>query len=106
MLECLIITIAIVYGYDVVRFVPELTSRIISRFTGLPVTAANVKLPKLLECSLCATFWSTLIILLIISPNLCWLSIFYSFATKYIYYTFQIVDKALSKLFIYLEKKL
>lgn len=98
---CLIVTISIVYIYDWVEFprtlIQYLTSIILKR------EVRDIRIPKLLECSLCITTWVTLIILLFTKPEYCYLSLLYGFSTKYILYIIQTIDNFLSLLFVGLD---
>lgn len=101
---CFIISCAIVYIYDFVEFPKNLFKTFCSRI--LNKTVNSVRLPKLLECSLCATTWITLIILLIFEPKFCYLALVYGFSTKYILYTIQIVDNLLTFLLLTIDTTL
>lgn len=99
---CLIVTISIVYIYDWVEFPRTL----IQHFTSIILKrdVKEVRIPKLLECSLCASTWITLIILLFIKPEYCYVCLLYGFSTKYILYAIQTIDNLLSLIFLSLEK--
>lgn len=102
----IIITFAIVYIYDIVNFPKEFVARLLTIILKKEVKPLNVKLPKILECSLCATTWVTLILLLIFSPKLCWLSLVFGWSTKHIYSFITIIDKILETIAIKIESKL
>jgi hypothetical protein len=101
---CLIVTIAIVWGIGYLDFPHTFVARILTLIRGKEVTPDRIKLPKLLCCHLCCTFWCTLVILLIMSPHLCWFSMIFAFSTKYILYAIQLLDRVLTKVFILLER--
>lgn len=94
---CLIITAAIVYGYDYLSFPRTFAARIMSLIRGKEVTPDRIQLPKLLECSLCMSNWMTLIILLIMNWKLCWMCLVFSYLTKPILYIYNIIDLIVDK---------
>lgn len=98
---CLIVTISIVYIYDWVEFPRTFLQHITSLI--LKKDVKEVRLPKLLKCSLCASTWITLIILLFIKPEYFYVCLLYGFFTKYILYAIQTIDNLLSLIFISLE---
>lgn len=101
---CLIISFSFVYVYDVVQFPKEITSKILSRLFKKNIYPTSIKLPKIFECSLCATTWTTLILLLIFSPSYCWLCFLFGWITKHIYSLFYLIDKFIEKLINELEQ--
>jgi len=101
---CLIVTVAIVWGIGYLDFPHTFVARILTLIRGKEVTPDRVKLPKLFECPLCCTMWCTLVILLIMSPHLCWFSIIFAFSTKYILYAIQLIDRLLTKIFILFDR--
>lgn len=56
----LYIAFIVVMAYDYLDFFREILSRIYSVILHRKVSVDAVKLPKILECSFCATFWLTL----------------------------------------------
>lgn len=101
---CLIVmfSITVIWGYlDVPN---EIASKIMNFFTGGKIKRVELKKP--IGCTLCMTFWSTLVILLIMSPKWCWMSLLYALGTKYTLYIIELVDRALVKLFVKLENLL
>lgn len=56
----LYITFIVVMVYDYLDFFREFLSRFYSVILHRKVSVDSIKLPKILECSLCATFWLTL----------------------------------------------
>lgn len=107
LLLCLIITSCIVYIYDYVAFPRNFLARIYSIFTGKNISLDRIKLPKLLECSLCASTWSTLIILLIFNWKLAPMCFVYGWSSIHILLLMNILNniitKILSKLYEFTE---
>ena len=101
---CIIVTVIIVWGIGYLDFPHTFVARILSFIRGKEVTPDRIKLPKICECSLCCTQWTTLLILLIMSPHLWWCSMIFAFSTKYILYAIQLLDKLLVKVFMLLER--
>lgn len=89
---CLIVAASIVYVYDFVGFPRQFVARLYTIFTGKEITLDRIKLPKLVECSLCATQWSTLILLAIFNWKLIPLSFVFGWSTKHILTLFSIID--------------
>lgn len=100
-LTAFLITVIIVYVLDWVEFPKTFLSRLSSIILKREVK--EVRLPKLLECSLCLSTWVTLIFYLFTDPNIWYLSLVHGFSTKYILYSVQLIDQILSLLFITLE---
>lgn len=96
---CLIIAFSIVYITDWVGFWRTATSRILSLIRGKEITVDRVKLPYILECSLCQTNWVTLIVLLFMNWKLCWMCLVFSYLTKPILYLFNIIDMIIDKIY-------
>lgn len=99
---CWIITFCIVMIYGYFDAPNQIASQIMARLTKGKIKRVILKKPW--GCQTCMCFWITLLILLIISPHLCWMSIIYAFSVKFILYLIQLLDKLLTKLFIRLEK--
>lgn len=95
LLANIIITICIVYIWDVVEFPQSLLSQLLH----IRVTV----LRKPWGCSLCMTTWITLIMFLIFNWKLAPVALLLGWSTKYIHYTFNLVDRILTKIFIWLE---
>lgn len=68
-LNLIIINLCIVYAYDIVNFPRNLMSNGLSIILHRYISPNLIKLPKVLECSLCATMWSSLIYLCIAYVN-------------------------------------
>lgn len=101
---CLIVTICIVIIWGFLDAPNEIASQIMSWVTNGKISRVELKKP--FGCMMCMTFWITLIILLILAPGLCWMSLIYALSTKYILYIIELIDKALVKFFIWIESKL
>lgn len=99
-----IVTVSIVYIYDVAQFPRNFISTILTRIFKRDIY--EVKLPKLLECSLCITTWFTLGLLLFTAPQYWYLSLLCGWSTKYVLYVFTICDEFLSLLFKSIESLL
>lgn len=99
---CLIIAVCIVYCTDVLQVLNSIGSEIARIVTKNRITDIQFK-AKLLNCSLCQTFWITLIILLCTHPKYCYLSLLYAYLTPYILYLLQLIDNILTLLFLSLE---
>lgn len=99
-----LIAVSIVFVYDWVDFPHNFVARILSFIYKKPFYPDKVYLPKIFECSLCATFWTTLITILCIDYHYAFLSILAAFSTKYIYYTIKVLDTLISHLFALLER--
>lgn len=100
-LICWIITGCIVMIWDYFDAPNQIASQIMARLTKGKIKRVILKKPW--GCSTCQSFYITLLVLLIISPQLCWMCLIYAFSTKYILYTLQLIDKLLVKVFIRLE---
>lgn len=98
------ITFTIVFAYDWVDFPHNFVARILSFFWKKDIDSNRIKLPKIFECSLCATFWISLITLLCVAPKYAFFAIVAAFSTKYIYYTIKVFDALISKIFALLER--
>lgn len=66
----------------------------------------HIQLRKPFGCQICMTFWITLFILLIIQPQLWWMSFVLAYLSKYLYFIIDIIDKLLMKIFIIIDNKL
>lgn len=98
LLICLIVTSCIVYIYDYVAFPRNFLARIYSIFTGKEISLDRIKLPKLLECSLCASTWTTLIILLIFNWKLAPMCLVYGWSTVHILSIMNIFNNMITKI--------
>lgn len=104
LIYCLILTTSIVYIYDFLNFPREFLARIYSIILKEEVDPARIKLPKLLECSLCASNWSTLILLLIFNWKLAPFCLLFSWSTRPIYQIINILDKLIHNILAAIEK--
>ena len=100
-MNLLLITFIIVMIYDYAEFPAEFLSRFYSLIFKQKISKYAVKLPKLLGCSFCTTFWTTLLfqfltggasIIVMLSLSLCC-----AFLSKPILYLITIIDKLFSK---------
>lgn len=103
-LACLIIAVSFVIIIDYLDAPNDIAGTIMGLITNGKIT--HVRLKKPFGCSLCMTFWTTLILLLIVNPLMCWLSLIYAISTKYIFYLINLVDLIICKSFIYIENKI
>lgn len=90
---CLILAASIVYVWDYVNFPRNFLARLYSIIFKQNISPEYVKLPYLLQCSLCAVTWSTLILLLIFNWKLAPLCLVFGWSTKYFLKIFDLVDK-------------
>ena len=97
-----IITCSIVYITDVLNFPDNLATEITRMISG-KVKYVHLK-PKILNCSLCQSFWINLIVLLILTPQFVYFALIWAALTKYILYSFQLIDLALTRVFDILIK--
>ena len=97
-----IITCAIVYITDVLNFQDNFATEITRMITG-KVKYVHLK-PKILNCSLCQSFWINLIILLILSPQFVYFALIWAAITKYILYAYQLIDLTITRIFDILFK--
>lgn len=97
-----IITCAIVYITDVLNFPDNFATEITRMITG-KVKYVHLT-PKILNCSLCQSFWINFIILLILSPQFVYFALIWASITKYILYAYQLIDLMLTKIFDILIK--
>lgn len=108
MINIVIITFLIVSAYDMLNFPRELLSRIYSLVFRRYISPSDVKLPKLLDCSLCMTFWSTLIYQLFFTEGMLLekaaISMLMALSTPYIYSGLGLVNNAIRLLISYAEK--
>lgn len=102
LLICFIIAVCIVYVTDVLNAINSIGSEVARIVTRNRVTDIQFK-AKILNCSLCQTFWCTLVVLLCTSPKYCFMSLVYAFITPYILYSLQLVDNILTTIFLSLE---
>ncbi len=107
----ILITFIITYVIDVVGFIPNLFAQILSFIFKKQITPDKIKLPYILQCSLCCTTWSVLLYLLITHPisfNLIILYIAVSlvagYSTTYITILINLINKFLINFFCRLEK--
>lgn len=110
-LNLIIINLCIVYAYDIVNFPRNLVSKALTIILHRDVSPSIVKLPKLLECSLCATMWSSLLYLVI-----CYVDSFDSFMvamglaclnsylTTYTNYLFNLSNKLITTILVLIER--
>lgn len=99
-LQCLIIVICIVYIYHI-----DAPNQLFSAFCSLFLKKdIYLALKKPFGCPFCMSFWISLILLLIFSPQYWYLSLIFAFSTTYIDYSITIIEKLLNKLFVLLEK--
>lgn len=96
---CLVITASIVYGYDVLAFPRTFAARILSIVSGKEITPNRIKLPKLFECSLCASNWLCLIVLLILNWKLAPMCLIFAYMTKPILYLYNLLDLLVDKIY-------
>lgn len=82
----------------------EIAGTIMGYITKGKIT--HVRLKKPFGCSLCMSFWITFIVLLIVEPWMCWVSLLYAISTKYLLYLINLIDLIICKSFIYIENKL
>lgn len=101
---CIIVSCCITYIWDFVNFPQELANSLAALFTKGKIKSVELKKP--FSCSLCITTWTTLIILLILVPKLCWMCLLFGAATKYISYAYTLADKIISLVFILIERVL
>lgn len=101
---CTIVSFIITYVYNVVDFPHNFVARFLSLVYGKQIKAEQVQLPKIFECALCATFWTTLIILLIFLPKYFYLAFVFAWFTKYAEMLINVIDLLLTKLFILIER--
>lgn len=104
LIYCLILTTSIVYVYDFLNFPREFLARIYSIILKEEVDPSRIKLPKLLQCSLCATNWSTLILLLFLNYKLAPLCLFFSWLTGPVLQIINILDKLIHNILAAIEK--
>lgn len=101
-LICWIITGCIVMIWGYFDAPNQMASQLMERLTKGKIKRVILKKPW--GCSTCQCFYITLLVLLIMSPQLCWMSVVYAFSSKFILYFIQILDKLLTAVFIRLEK--
>ena len=99
----LIITAAIVYIYDIVDFPHNLVARGLSWIFKKDIQPSSVRLPKIFECSLCASTWTTLVLFAIFDWRLIPLCFVYGFITTYISSLINIVDKLIKLILLYID---
>lgn len=104
LLICMIITVCIVIIWGFLDAPNEIASIVMNFLSKGKIKRVELKKP--LGCMLCMTFWTTLIILLILAPEWCFFSLLYAISTKYILYIIELIDKALVKLFEIIDNKL
>jgi hypothetical protein len=97
---CVIVSVcvAIVYWLDAPN---DIASYVMSLLLGREV---HVQLRKPWGCSICMTFWLTLIVLLIVQPSLWWVSFVCAWNAKYLYYFIVVFDKVIVKVFTTIEE--
>lgn len=99
---CIIMTACIVYVWDVLHFPQEIFDEIIKVISKGKLQ--HIELKKPFSCSLCISFWCSLVLLLIMLPEHSYFALVSAFSTKYINYTFSIIDAIISKIFVLLER--
>lgn len=106
MIYLFLITFIIVMVYDYAEFPRTFLSTIYGRILHRNISKDSVKLPKLLDCSFCATFWTTLIYQLIllsvfnINAIICIIvkSLLCAFLVPHILHLIRIIDETISVL--------
>lgn len=101
---CLVVMISIVFIWDWFNAPNEIASSIMRLLTNGKIKQVELKKP--FGCSACMTFWITLVILLIGSPEWCWMSLVYAFLTKHTLIIIDTIDKIIVKIFILIQKLL
>lgn len=96
---CLIITFAVVYITDFLGFFNQATARVLSIIRGKEIGIDRINLPYIFRCSLCQSFWLTLIVLLVMNWKLCWISLVFSYLTKPILYLYTLIDLFVEKMY-------
>lgn len=97
---CLIITGCIAYIYHL-----DAPNEVVSTFMSW-ITRGKIKRVELRKpwgCPLCMTFWITLVVLLVLAPKFWFMSLVFAFSVKYIDYTITVLERALDRLFCWLE---
>lgn len=112
LINLFLINVAIVLIWDYFNAPNDILSALFSSFTKGRITTIELKRP--FGCSLCMTFWCSLIYLIVdLMLTGCTfygillafaLSAINAFLTKFVFYTIQTVDNTFSKLFILLER--
>lgn len=92
------VCIAIIYWLDAPN---DIASRVMSAILGRDI---RVMLRKPLGCNTCMTFWVTLVVLLVLQPDLWWLSFLWAWAAKYLHIFIEIFDKVILKIFTTIDK--
>ena len=91
------IAFIVVMVYDYLDFFREFLSRFYSVILRRKVYADSVKLPKILECSFCATFWLTLAAQIITTGKFVLvyivISLLWGISTRYILATIKLVEE-------------
>lgn len=105
LLICLIIAVSIVYVTDCLNAINNIGGEIVRIITRGKITELRFRL-KILNCSLCQTFWITLIVLLVLAPEFCFMSLVYAAITPYILCVLQAIDNLLRTIFLAIEKGL
>ena len=110
-LNLLLITTIIVYVWDFLGAPLQILASIYSILFGKEVTPDRVKLPKPWSCSLCMTFYITLLTQIIILPfsftgliNILFISLLFSWSTRPIYQIINILDKLIHNILAAIEK--
>ena len=97
LLLCAAIELNIVLVWDLF----DAPNRILSTFFRLPMT-----LNPPFGCSLCMTFWVTLLVLLTEQPSLWWCAVLFAWTTRYVGYALKLIDRGLTTLAIIIERAL
>lgn len=92
--------VAIVYWLDAPNEIASTLWRLVSG------RVQRVELRKPLGCNVCMTFWLTLIVLLILTPRVCWLAFVWAWVAKYLYYVIEVLDKVIMRVLMFIESKL
>lgn len=107
----LAIAFIVVYAIDVVKFIPTLLSRVYSLLFNKEVAADKVKLPYILQCSLCCTTWVVLLFMLLTIPftfkNVIIsivVALVAGYSTTYIYMGIDLVNKLIINLICLVDR--
>ena len=112
-LEFILIPFIIVMVYDYTEFPREFLVRfyniILQPIFKHPLSKESIRLPKILECSFCATFWCSLILCLCTQPIsglIIWvaISLLNAFLSNYYYMLIMFLDNLFKKMFYKLNQ--
>lgn len=104
LLACLIITTSIVIIWDYFNAPQEMINQLVNWWTGGKITSVILKKPY--GCSLCLSFYTTLIVLLCFNWKLAPMALVFAWSTPYILTICQLLDKIVVKILTYLNNKL